>query len=212
MGAEDEKKPTAGAEGDAEVPGSVDARADSIAETIRKAREHKGAGAKEKLIAEAIEKSDTEEMRRAIGLDIPFSVKTLLTKGYVEQRGMKLAEDMFVDMHTLSKGEDILAERLVEEFVGPMQLSKSYIEAKTVAVLAIAITRINKDRFPVPDLEPSNRNTDQWKSDWDLKRGLMRMLLAMQNNDIDGLGLVYGSLDKMDILIDEDAKKKSLKP
>jgi len=194
----------------ASIPTDTENRASAIVEAIRKAREKRPVeSGKEALIREAIDKSDTEEMRRAIGLDIPFDVLTLLTRGIVEQRGMKIAEDMYIDMHTLSKAEDILAERLVEEFNGPMQLSNAYVEAKKVAVLSIAITRVNRDRFPVPDLDPAKRMTDDWKTDWDLKRGLTRMLSAMTVGDINVLSLVYANLDKMDILIEEEAKKKS---
>jgi len=191
-------------------PASAVARADDVAEAIRKARENRGVkDQKLALIEEAKEKSETEEMRRALGLDIPFDVKTLLTKGFVEKRGLKISDELFIDMHTLTKAEDILAERLVEEFNGPMQLSKAYLEAKQVAVLAIAITRVNRDRFPVPDLDPANRNTDDWKTDWELKRNLHRALLGMTSGDIHVLGLVYSNLSEMDILLDEEAKKKS---
>jgi hypothetical protein len=151
-------------------------------------------------------------MRKALGLDIPFDVKTLLTRGVVEKRGIKIADDFFIDMHTLSKAEDVLAERLVEQFYGPMQLTKSYLEAKMTATLAIAITRINKDRFPVPDLDPAKRHTEEWKNDWDLKMGLMKALNGMPSGDVDTLGVVYSNLDKADVLIEEEARPKSSRP
>lgn len=203
-----------GAEGGAPatVPARFGERADNIAELIRNARSKPGSSPKEKLIAEAMEKSETEEMRRAIGLDIPFNVRQLLTRGVVEQVGMKVADNMFVDMHTLSKAEDILAERLVEALNGPMPLSKAYVEAKLVATLAMAITRINRDRFPVPDLDMDKRNTDAWKADWELKIALAKMLMAMTPGDIDGLGVIYANLDKMDVLLEEEARKKSGRP
>jgi hypothetical protein len=115
-------------------------------------------------------------------------------------------------MHTLNKAEDILAERLVEIHNGPMQLSKAYLECKTVAILAIAITRINKDRFPVPSLDPADRNSDGWKMEWELKQGLMKALLGMPTNDVDALMLVYSNLDRMDVLVEEEARPKSSRP
>jgi hypothetical protein len=208
MGDEEQKEGTAGAEPSAETS----ARANSVAEAIRKAREKSKGTSKETLINEAIEKSETEEMRRAMGLDIPFNVHTLLTRGIVEQRGMKISDDFYLDMHTLNKAEDVLAERLVEIFNGPLTLSKAYLEAKTVAILAMAITRVNKDRFAVPDLDPAMRTTDGWKIDWDGKQALMRAIMGMPSADVDALMLVYANLEKMDVLVEESARPKSSRP
>lgn len=183
--------------------------AERIAEAIRKARANPAVGPKEKLIAEAMERSETEEMRRALGLDIPFDVKTLLTRGVIYKQGLQVGDQMYVDMHTLNKSEDILAERLVELHHGNMPLGKAYLEAKTVAILAMSITRINRDRFPAPSSDPADRGTEGWKVDWELKQALFRSLESMSSGDIDAMMLVYANLDKMDVLIDEAARKKS---
>jgi hypothetical protein len=207
----DEKEPKEGTAG-AEPSAETTSRADSVADAIRKAREKSSGTSKEKLITEAIEKSETEEMRRAMGLDIPFNVHTLLTRGVVEQRGMKITDDLYIDMHTLNKAEDVMAERLVEISQGAMTLSKAYLEAKTVAILTMAITRVNKERFPVPDLDPAMRTSDGWKTDWEGKQALMRAVMGMPSNDVDALMLVYANLDKMDVLVEEEARPKSSRP
>ncbi len=193
----------------AEPSPQVTARAESIAETIRAARNKPGATGKERLIREVQEKIESDELRQALGMDVPFDIKKLLTKGSVEQRGMKIAEDTWVDMHTLTKAEDILAERIVEELNGHLPLNREYIEAKLVAVLAMSITRINRDRFPGPDIDTAARKTEEWKADWEVKIGLAKVLMAMDPNDIDALSIIYSNLDKMDVLIQEEAKKKS---
>jgi hypothetical protein len=189
--------------------GARDLRAESIGAAIAAARAKSGPTDKEKLISDALEKNETEELRRALGLDIPLDVRALITKGVVEKRGMKVGPDLFVDMHTLNKAEDIMAERLVEECVGPMQLTKSYLEAKLTATIAIATTRVNKELFPVPSTNPADRGTEDYRRAWELKKGLMQTLLEMDPVDVDDLGRVYSNLDKMDVLIQEEARKKS---
>jgi hypothetical protein len=208
--ADELKEPTAGAGGVEDNRTSAEIRADDIAEAIRKARTHSGRTEKDKVIAEAIDKTETAEMRRALGLDIPFDVRALLIRGVVEKRGMKVASDLFIDMHTLTKAEDILAEKLVEAFHGPMELTKAYLEAKLVATITIAITRINQDLFPVPDpLDPAARSNDEWRTAWEAKRGLFRAFMALPAGDVDALGTVYANLGRMDELIQEEARKKS---
>ena len=90
-----------------------------------------------------------------------------------------------------------------------MELTKSYLETKVVAVLAMAITRVNSQLFPVPSMDPADRGTDEWKAAWDIKRTFMMTLLQMQGDDIDALSMVYTRLDQMDILVEEEARKKS---
>ena len=215
----DEQTPGANAgalepEKEKEVSQSTQDRIQGAADAIRAARERRPeeASSKEKLIQEALEKNESAEMRLALGLDIPFNVKELLTRGVVEQRGLKIGEDFFCDMHTLTKAEDIMAERLVEEHHGPMQISKSYLEAKLVATLAIAITRINKERFPVPSTDPAERKTEEWIHAWGLKQALMRSLMNMPSGDADLISMVYANLDHADVLIEENARKKSTRP
>lgn len=181
----------------------------NIEEALRTVRDRTATSPKEKLLNEAVEKTETAEMRRALGLDVPFDVRKLLTTGIVERRGMQVGTDMFIDMHTLNKAEDIMADRLVEQTVGPMELTKSYLETKVVAVLAMAITRVNSQLFPVPSMDPADRGTDEWKAAWDIKRTFMMTLLQMQGDDIDALSMVYTRLDQMDILVEEEARKKS---
>jgi hypothetical protein len=185
-----------------------DLRAEELAGAIASARS-KSTSDKQRLIDEAMEKGETAEMRRALGLDLPFDVRKLITQGIVEQRGMRVADGMYIDMHKLNKAEDIMADRLVEEVHGPMQLTKSYMEAKLLACIAMATTRVNQDLFPVPAWAMSERNTDEYKRAWELKKQLLNTLLEMDPDDTDSLALVYSNLDKMDVLVQEEARKKS---
>ena len=116
---------------------------------------------------------------------------------------------LYIDMHKLNKAEDIMADRLVEEVYGPMALTKSYMEAKLLAAIAIATTRVNQDLFPVPPWAISERGTDEYKRAWELKKHLLNTLLEMDPDDTDSLALVYSNLDKMDVLVQEEARKKS---
>jgi hypothetical protein len=48
--------------------------------------------------------------------------------------------------------------------------------------------------------------------EWELKQGLMKALLGMPTNDVDALMLVYSNLDRMDVLVEEEARPKSSRP
>jgi hypothetical protein len=184
-------------------------RADEISNAIRTAKERTKLTEKDKLLQEAMEKSETAEMRRALGLDVPFDVKKIITTGSVERRGMQVGDNLYLDMHTLTKMEDIMAERLVEELIGPMALTKSYLESKFTATLAMAITRVNSELFPAPSYKPEDRGTDPWREAWEKKKNLFEMLLNMRPDDVDNISLIYTKLDRMDMLNKEDEAKKS---
>lgn len=163
----------------------------------------------EDVIAEAIKKDEADEVRDALGLDIPFDVNALLTRGIFEQKGMQLDENFYVDMHTLDGEEDFLAEVLVDEIYGPVKLGPVRETAKVRCVLAMAITRVNNEPYPVPPVDRSARITEAFQRSWGKKRDLANFFKKMQPEAVKLIETVYSNLDKMGFLIPGDSKKKS---
>lgn len=164
-------------------------------------------------ILQEIENKETREM---LGLDIEFDVTKLITQGIVEKRGIKIMDNLFLDMHTLTKAEDVLAEQLVEQFQATMglgvKLSKAYYEVKSTAMLAIAVTRMNNRTFQVPPLEADKRESDEFNSAWNGKVELLKIMMQMPGTLIDSLTFVYMNLDKADVLVEGNKQKKSSRP
>jgi hypothetical protein len=158
---------------------------------------------------------EDKELRQTLGLDIEFDVSKLITQGIVEKRGLKIVDGLWVDMHTLTKEEDILSEQLVEqvyESMGGIKLSKGYYEAKASAMLAMAITRCNNKLFPAPPTEAAKQKTEEFKRSWDDKVSLFHIILKFPSSLVDSLSFVYMNLEKADVLLEEKNKKKSSRP
>jgi hypothetical protein len=163
----------------------------------------------EDVIAEAIKKDEADEVRDALGLDIPFDVNALLTKGIFEQKGMQLGENFYVDMHTLGGEEDILVEMLLDEIYGPLKLGPIRETMKVRCTLAMAITRVNNEPYPVPPVDRADRITEEFRSSWTKKKELANFFKKMQPESVKMIESVYDNLDKMGFLIPGDSKKKS---
>jgi len=163
-----------------------------------------------------LQEIEDKERRQALGLDIEFDVSKLITQGIVEKRGLKIIEGLYIDMHTLTKEEDILAEQLVEQVYealgGGIKLSKPYYEAKATAMLAMAISRCNNRVFPGPPTEPDKRKSAEFESAWKGKVELFQIVLKFPSNLVDSLSFVYVNLDKADVLLEGESQKKSSRP
>jgi hypothetical protein len=167
--------------------------------------------------AEGIMKEiEDKELRQTLGLDITFDVSKLITQGIVAKRGLKITEGLWVDMHTLTKEEDILCEQLVEQVYeslgGGIKLSKPYYEAKATAMVAMAISRCNNQLFPTPPTEPGKQTTPEFQKNWQGKVDLFNIILKFPSSLVDALSFVYVNLEKADVLLDGDNQKKSSRP
>jgi hypothetical protein len=155
-----------------------------------------------------IQSKEAKDTRDAMGMDIEFDIDSLILQGSIERKGIFLAKGFpYFDMHTLTKEEDMLAEEFVQEIIGnTIKVDKVYYEKKEVAVLAMAITRMNNARFPKPD----KRSMDEKLYNYciEKKKLLMSTLTVSQNNTVSALSLIYSNLALADVLSDE-AKKKS---
>lgn len=185
-------------------------QADDIGKAIATARAGGDRGAKQRVLEEAMDQAEAQDLRALIGLDIPFDVTALLTRGVVEQKGMEVGPDFFVDMHTLDGDEDILSELLIEDIFGVMKISPAYVRAKEICTLAMAITRVNNERYLVPPTDRESRGTDEFKRAWNLKIALANFIKKMGTPDRKALVLVYDNLRNMDVLVNEAARKKSI--
>ena len=183
--------------------------AEAAADAIKAARRGAGPNTKKEVLETAMDQAEAQDLSDALGLDVPFDVNLLLTRGIIEKKGMKVGEDFFIDMHTLNGDEDVLAEILVDEVYGRLPLSGARDTAKDICTVAVAITRINNADFPVPPIDKALRGSDEFKSAWKLKTEQVDFIRKLNTPDIRALVLVYQNLKKMDILIDEAAKKKS---
>lgn len=159
---------------------------------------------------------EDKEQREMLGLDIEFDISKLITQGIVEKRGIKIMDNLYLDMHTLSKAEDILAEQMVDQVLsdaaGGIKLSKPYYEARALAILVMSVTRCNNRSFPVPPLESDKRKSEEFKKAWDDKILLLNTFLQFSGSTIDSLTFVYMNLDKADILVEGAKQKKSSRP
>lgn len=159
---------------------------------------------------------EDKETRQALGLDIEFDVSKIITQGIIEKRGIKVMEGLWLDMHTLTKEEDIMSEQLVmnayEALGGGIKLSKPYYEAKATAMLAMAITRFNNKLFPVPPANPAKLKSPEFEAAWKGKQELFGIILSFPSNLVDNLSFVYVNLSKADVLVEGADQKKSSRP
>ncbi len=168
---------------------------------------------------EAQESADRAEAISALGLDLDFDPRKLLTDGIIEKKGLKVLENFFIDIHTLDKREDILADRLVAQVFGGglgLSIGKPYLECKMAATLAVAITRCNKVIFKVPDFA-AERGDDEisrkvWDANWASKVELLDIILKLPSHLVDTLIIIYTNLEKSDFLQEDEGQKKSLTP
>ncbi len=188
---------------------------------LRNAAQREQAG----IIMEEIE---DKENRQALGLDIEFDVSKLITQGIVEKRGLKILDSveakdgkpgnpgLWMDMHTLTKQEDILTEQLVESVYenlgGGIKLSKPYYEAKATAMLAMAITRLNNRVFPSPPNDGQKQSTVEFQAALKGKIELFNIILKLPSNLVDSLQFIYVNLSNADVLLEGDEQKKSSRP
>lgn len=194
-------------------PRSAVAGGKSDAELLEEARRAEaGESGKTAAADQAHEANLRGELEALAGTDLDFDVESLIQDGSISKteimllpaRGTKPA--LYCDMHTLSKEEDLLVERLVAEVCGLRTMGREYTQARGTAILAMAVTRFNNRPYPVPDY--FGERDEAWMDKWAGKVELFKHLLKAQSQVSEGLAIIYQNLGAADLL-KEDAKKKS---
>lgn len=143
--------------------------------------------------------------KQVLGADLDFDVTKFITDGNIAKKNIKIFDKMYVDIHTLSQAERILADNLVIEKFGAASNNTSYLDSLEPAILAMAITRVNNTAFPTPD--PYNRQTEEYKNNMEKKKKLFDTFLESNMNLVTYLSTLYSNLYQIDDLIGEVKKK-----
>jgi hypothetical protein len=172
------------------------------------ADEKNRASGKEGVLEAALEAREAEEAKASLGLDLEFDPKEFITSGIIARKGIKVNDKMFVDMKTLSTKDRMLAEALVKEKYGVMKLDAVYLTAIEAAMLAVAITRVNNQPFPMP---PEVVTTKAEQEDFDAayagKKRLFDTFLEANNDFVSLLSYIYKNLENIAQPSEEVLKK-----
>jgi hypothetical protein len=156
-----------------------------------------------KLLGEA----EAKEKRELMGLDLEFNVEELLASGRVEQKGIPFPytdeKTIYLDMHSLSKGDEIEAKGFTMEFLKQKGIElktlthEQYADYKVAGCLAYAITRINNKVFEATAED---------------RMVVMEFIIKSGDRITNALEYIYENLKYADVLINSDAQKKPSKP
>jgi hypothetical protein len=162
----------------------------------------------EAALESAIRAKEEKEMREALGLDLDFDPQEFITKGIISKKGIKVTDKLIVDMKTLSTKDRMLAEALVKEEFGNMKLDAVYLTAIEAAILAVAITRVNNQPFPIPTSPVTTEEQSKAYADaYEGKRRLFKTFLEANNDFISVLSVIYKNLENLNTPTEEVQKK-----
>jgi hypothetical protein len=151
-------------------------------------------------------------MNDLAGIDLDFDIEALITDGAIAKENILLIpgpKPLYCDMHTLTKGEDLLAERLIVECLGLRTMGREHSQARGTAMIAMAITRFNNTKYPNPD--PLGERDAAWQAMLQEKVKLFKSLIKASAQVSEALALIYQNLGHAEML-NEDTKKKSPSP
>lgn len=162
---------------------------------------------KEKKFDSQIAEMEEAERKEVTGEDLDFDIEKFIVEGVVSKKNIKLVDGVYIDMQTLTQKQQIVADRMVKGVVGSNPVRDlSFYDTMEVAVLAMAITRMNNQKFPMPD--PTGPDKEAFKEALERKEFLFRKLLDSSTVMIQALSLTYGNLPFAEAL-SEDGQKKS---
>ena len=145
---------------------------------------------------EAVENKIKRDM---LGIDLPFDPNDFIVKGVISKKGIKLpGYEYYLDMHSASKEERLMADTIVQQVMGDMPLGKPYYDALETALLAVSITRINKETYEVPNFD--SRKTPEFKNLYNQKVELFKTLLKFPSVIIAGITMIYENLEYADVI------------
>ncbi len=148
---------------------------------------------------------EADEKKDITGEDIDFDLEKFITEGVVFRKNIRLVEGVYVDMQTLTQRQQVLADRMVRSYLGsnpPRDLP--YFDVMEAAVLAVAVTRMNNQHFPIP----GKTNSEEDRLAAERKTYLFEKFLDAPVAMIQALSFIYGNLPLRQAL-SEDGTKKS---
>ncbi len=154
----------------------------------------------EAALGKAIVAADDKKLEVLTGRNLAFDPEAFIKKGVIRKTNLTILPDLVIDMETITQQRRAFAERLVRAHVGESAEDNSYRTLLDTALLAVAITRMNSQEFPVPDL--LNMGTPENQAAVDGKALLYRLLLNSNKAMIDTLTAVYNSLEGADVLVE----------
>ena len=156
----------------------------------------------------ALEAVEEKEYEAATGKDLDFDVEAFIKTGSISKTDIPvLPGELYIDMHSLTARERITAEALVErEYPGVNAFTETYAAAKEVAVITMAVTRMNKQAFPVPK-SIGRAASEEDKKAMTGKQDLFVALLNGSDMILRTLTVLYANLDVADRLKEDIVKK-----
>ena len=151
---------------------------------------------------------EAREEKEQTGEDLDFDLVSFITDGIITKTAIKLREDLYADMHSLTAMERGYAERMVREKFGNLPMDNFYFSSLETALLAMSITRLNNMKFPVPDRDGDAKTFEE---NYKRKVELMNNLLKSSADFVRALSLIYQNLNLVDMLKEpkEVIEKKS---
>lgn len=157
----------------------------------------------------AMEVAENKLRRELMGADLPFDPNDFIVKGIISKKAIKLPGfEYYFDMHSASKEERLMADSMVQQVMGDLPIGKPYYDALETALLAMAITRINKETYPVPNFD--SRKTEEFKQLYNRKTDLFKLLMKFPSVLIAGLTMIYENLEYAELFNEETQKLETV--
>ncbi len=106
----------------------------------------------ERELQGSLERIAEKELEVLTGKDIPFDPMAFIKLGVVRRENLQILPGLIVDMETITQQRRAFAEKMVKAHFGESVEDNTYRTIFDTALLAMAITRINSQDFPSPNL------------------------------------------------------------
>lgn len=156
-------------------------------------------------MAESLEKMDEAQASVQTGESLDFDIDSFIKEGIISKKNIPLMKDkLYVDMQTLTQKQRMFCEQMVRNKWGTMPSDNVYSTAIEAAILAMSITRMNNQQFPMPDMTDKSAANKALEG---RKVELFEKFLDSSSEFIRGLSLLYTNLALADLLSEQDKKK-----
>ena len=159
-------------------------------------------------LAEVVDQAELKAAQERLGIDLTFDPKAFIQLGTVSKKGVPVFDGYYVDIHSISSEERLIAENMVAQVYGTNLAPNVYRGAMESAIVAMAISRVNKELYPSPSsllYEKSKTDTLAYRR----KLELFQSICGMGDAYRMGIVVLYDNLRvAADILIADEATRK----